>query len=478
MGCTNTGSTDTPGITATPTEKPSPTPTPYSGPATLLPAEEEQVLDYELIDEMLVAYEKQRANLLQNIKNEGDMPVVCIMTEYKSEITSRDQYLAAQIDVINENSELELSAHAGVKVRGNSTANEAEKPYRIKFESKQSMLGLHDGNRYKSWVLMRTFWNFAPDYTAFKLADTIFQGEYYCSDAIYVKLYVNFEYVGIYMLCEQNQVAKDRFDVNEPKEGDYNPKTGYLIEMDNYANEEHPYFRVSTSSLNVTDINGVTRPLPSRNYSVKSDIYTEEQLAFISKYFEGVFMILYNASVENKALMFDENYELVSAEGVYTPYEAVAAVIDMKSFANMLILEELCADNDVGAGSFYFAIDFTDDSKYEKLTMCGPWDFNWAYNEKVTHKYAACTFQDKQSWGDNSSSWFILAMRMPEFQAYVKQRWSEVSSAALYSTLDDIEAYITPFQAFLGNDAWKVDSARGIWNFVRERIKWLDSKWK
>ena len=107
-----------------------------------------------------------------------DAPCISITTEGEAKVRSKDKYTACVVDVFNCDDQFKLSAAGGIKVRGNSTADQGdEKPYRLKFEEKHNMLGLHDGNEYKSWVLLRSYWNFAPDYTAFNLAKAIFDGK-------------------------------------------------------------------------------------------------------------------------------------------------------------------------------------------------------------------------------------------------------------------------------------------------------------
>ena len=129
---------------------------------------------------------------LEEISAEKDHPCVYVTTLDGQAILSRDQYVPAMIDVFNCEEEFRLTAPGGIRVRGNSTAEQGdEKPYRIKFEKKQNMLGLHDGRAYKSWVLLRSYRYLAPDYMAFNLARAIFDGKYYSSDCVYVNLYLN-----------------------------------------------------------------------------------------------------------------------------------------------------------------------------------------------------------------------------------------------------------------------------------------------
>ena len=430
-----------------------------------------------------VQYETQKPEIdkeLEAIAKQKEHPCIYITTLNGQAVLSKEEYVPAMIDVFNCPEEYRLTAPGGIRVRGNSTAEQGdEKPYRIKFEKKQNMLGLHDGRAYKSWVLLRSYWHLVPDYMGFNLAKEIFEGKYYCSDCIYVNLYLNGKSLGIYVLCEQNQAAKGRIDVKEPKEGEEQENIGFVLEIDNYDNGDHPGFWVGTMPK-VTDIAGETRSIKCRKYSIKSDIRSDAQKAFIRKYMQSVFTILYAAAAEDKPMMLDEEYNVVSAEGVYdTALEAINAVMDLDSLANMVILEELVQNYDVGEGSFYMAVDFSEESIYPKLTFLAPWDLSWGYTEDPTQNYYASTFQTIAEGFDRSNGWFVLAMKIDGFRGIVRQKWhSLMESGVLQETVDKVMNECENLASDLGEDVWKLENARKIGEYVLKRIKWLNSQWQ
>ena len=449
--------------------------------AVFVPPKAKQVIDFSRVKHQ---YEREADRIRaeeEEIAAEKDFPCIHIFTQDGDPIFLKETYVPCVVDVFNCGEEYRLSAAGGIRVRGNSTADQGdEKPYRIKFEKKQNMLGLHEGKKYKSWVLLRSYWHLATDYTAFRLAGVIFDGKYYSSDCAFVNLYVNGKYAGIYVLCEQNQAADGRIDVHEPEEGETGTDIGYLLEMDNYAawQEEHPYFSLRHYLIMMTDIAGRTERFGSREYSVKNDIRTEEQLAFIERYTDGVFTILYEGAEKGRAMRFDDSWNVVPAEDM-TPFEAVSAVIDLDSLAGMLILEELIHNYDVGAGSFYMAVDFSEGSVYPRLTFLAPWDSSWAYEGSPSGGYYAGTFQPIVSDGmDRSNPWYIVAMKADWFREIVKARWAELSrSGVLKKTTARILEECRALENDLGPDAGKIDKAADILRFVDERIDWLDSQW-
>ena len=405
-------------------------------------------------------------------------PCIHIVTEEGQPVLSRETYVPATITVFNCDEAYELTAECGIRVRGNSTAEQGEeKPYRIRFEKKQNMLGLHNGLKYRNWVLLRTYWHLCPDYMGFRLAETIFEGKYYSSDCMFVNLYLNGKDLGIYLLCEQNQAARDRMDVYEPEEGETRTEIGYLLEMDNYPDDEHPGFGIGEKPY-VEDIAGRKRVVKGTYYAIKSDVQDEKQEQYIEKWLNGVYSVLYEAAANGEAVRLDEELRPVPAENL-TAFEAVNELLDLESLADMLILEELVQNYDVGAGSFYMAIDFSADSRYKKLTFLGPWDLSWGYIEPPDGGFYAGTFQNHIQGMDNSNPWFVLAMKLEGFRSIVKERWKALSgSGVLTETTRQVLADIEDLAGDLGEEnAGKLTEGKKIVDYVNARIRWLDGQW-
>ena len=187
---------------------------------------------------------------------------------------------------------------------------------------------------------------------------------------------------------------------------------------------------------------------------------------------------MYEAAANGRAMKLDGGLQAVPAEGI-TPFEAVNELLDLESLADMLILEELIQNYDVGAGSFYMAVDFSADSRYQKLTFLGPWDMSWAYIEPADGGYYACTFQNHIQGMDNSNPWFVLAMKLDGFQQIVRNRWKVLSdSGVLTDTTRQVLADIEDLAGDLGEEnADKLVKGREIVEYVNARILWLDEQW-
>lgn len=121
------------------------------------------------------------------------------------------------------------------KGRGNSTWAWAKKPYAIKLDSKESVLGM---DKHKRWVLLANLIDksMMRNSVAFMLAETVYSANK--SDYVWtphghsVELVLNGEHKGNYLLCEQIKIDENRVNagkfVSENTEGDQ----GYIIECD------------------------------------------------------------------------------------------------------------------------------------------------------------------------------------------------------------------------------------------------------
>lgn len=462
-------------------------------PVVTLPATTKQVINSEPATyESLSADKAEKESFKKKIRSESKIPVISVTTAPDDMIASREKYTSCVVDVFNCDEKLEINeASAGIKVRGNSSAYYGDVsqilankvPYRIKFDKKTNMLGLNNGAECKSWVLLKSDWDLIRNDIAFRFGRTIMGDSNFCSDGQLVHLYVNEEFQGVYELCEQCQINPNRVDISEPEEGCTDTDIGYYLELDNYAtsDEDNHYISMDYENATVTDINGETRQFVPAEYSIKNDLYSQNQIDFIDKYLNNLFKIVYEACENGKYYKFDENYDLVDSD-VTTAEEAVSAVMDIDSVRDMYILYEIVHDYDCGEGSFYMCVDLSKDSKCPKLKFTSPWDFNWAYNDS-TEKYYAGAFTDKNfvaKKGDRSNPWFIILCKQDWFMATVKEKWTEMSREKLLQGCIKTEReYLKEYDADLRKgEELGPDSAEDLFNWIENRIYWLNSQWK
>lgn len=432
------------------------------------------------------------------------LPNINVTTINNAAIDSKEVYtdMTLSIDNCLDNYKLENAA-GGIRLRGNGSLEAIKKPYRLKFNDKQSLLGLNDGAKIKSWVLLAEFYDYSMmrNATAFTLGNDLMNGKgYYSSDFQHVNLYVNGIFNGVYVLCEQQQVNKNRVDIYEADEDEETLEIGYLLEMDNYG-DDYP-FEVGNTTYTATDSNGSSQIIPTRTYSIKSDIYSLEQQKYISKYMNSVYSILYNAVCLNKYYELDENFDLVESKHI-DAYSTINEVIDLDSLMRSYILEEIMKDIDVGFSSYYMFVDFSKDSKFNKLTFGAPWDFDWSGGNPGTmfnYNYGTSNGNYNSLFTDHMNPWLFLLSKLNNFDSLIKEYWnllveSDVFVNAINQVNDIAITYKNDFNknfqkwdvlgtsqhVYHNYDAYSVtshlDAAKKFSSWLKDRVDYLDSKW-
>ena len=343
-------------------------------------------------------------------------------------------------------------AEAQVKVRGNWTTAYPKKPLRIKFAKKQSALGLNDGAEAKNWVLLACYKDLSMlrDKTALQIGREILGGDgYYCADSEPVELTVNGEYMGVYLLTEQQQVNPARVDITEPEKDYTGTDIGYFMEYDGYFTEEEelnqfyltydgnapliPYDGKGGSGKTVTPLLGTNDDV---GITIKSDIYSKEQHDFIASYMNNVYTIMYEAAYNDKAYVFNSSYTEISESSELTPQQAVEQAVDVRSLIDSYILCEIACDADLYWSSFFMDVDLGEGGS-KKLTFEAPWDFDSALGNKDRCAdgkgfYAANILTDVNDRYTTVNPWLTVLMYEDWYQEELRQRWTEVYDSGVF----------------------------------------------
>lgn len=368
--------------------------------------------EYKVKNDITVSPVFKKKLGLMDVPATLDAPVIHIYTENGAPIVDKENYVTCTVNVSNtdEAACMEQVA-AGIRGRGNSSwMHHDKKSYRIKFDKKQSMFGSE--YKAKSWTLIANHADrtLSRNALAHELASR-FDDIAFVSMHQHVELYLNDEYQGLYLLCDQMQTGTGRVDIDEEMTGD--PDMGYLIEMDGRHHEEGTegwdYFKLNTP-LDHGKEYGLKTPDPD-DAGYDPDIY----LAYIQEYIVNCLTAL-------------------SAED----WAQINELIDVNSFADAYIVQELFGNIDVGTYSFYMYKE-----KGGKL-YCGPlWDFdlsvgsiNYGYgNEQSWEPGADMAKNGGTMLAENDNTWFRRLLRNEEFKEIVKQK--------LIAYDDDIKAVIS-----------------------------------
>lgn len=461
---------------------------PEPEPVVTLPVtEKEEVNETPNTYESFGIDKAEKQAFCDEISQNTKIPVINITTNGE-DIVSREEYTACIVDLFNCGEEYIIDeASAGVKVRGNSSAFYGDVqqilsntvPYRIKFDSKTNMLGMNDGAECRSWVLLKSDWDLIRNDIALRFGRAIIGDDAFCSDARFVHLYVNDKFQGIYTLCEQSQVNPNRVDISEPEEGYTDTDIGYYLEIDNYAWSEpdNRFITVDYGGYEVTDIRGTTRNFVSAEYSIKSNVYSQNQIDFIDKYTNNLFEIVYLACEKGEYYTFDDSGDIIASD-FNNAADTVSAVMDIPSVVDMYLLYEIVHDYDCGEGSFYMCIDFSDGSTCPKMRFTSPWDFNWAYNDSTERHWAAAFTEQSfvNQYGDRSNPWFIVLGKQDWFIQLAKEKWSRLSEeGVIMDCIKEERAILEEYSDDLNKtDEWATSSANNLFDWIYKRIRWMN----
>lgn len=427
----------------------------------------------------------------------GSMPKLIINTENKQEVVTRDTYISCSISATNCDAEFKFDdVKAGIRVRGNASSNYGDVDwirqhkvhYRIKFETKQNILGLNDNAKCKSWVLLRGDGSYVRDVTPFYLFKHLSDGKYYSSDYTYVRVILNGNDLGAYILCEQNQINKHRVNVDKQKEGETYLNTGYLMELENYPGGEPYLFYINYGGHPLTDPYGITRTPRTAAVSVKNDSMTNEQLQFLSQRVNLIYEICYQAIVNSIYFKISDTGVLIQNHDAHSAKECIEKYVALDAFVWTYIMEEFAIELDVGVGSFFFCIDFSIDEP--KLTFCAPWDYSWAFISSYgfnTRRLGVGAWQTKtfiDYAGDRSNPWFVLFYQTDWFREEVSKEWKRMRDEEMFEGMFDefsrlSEAYREDF--LYTEKRWgegnQENGSKSLMQWMTERISFLDDLW-
>lgn len=254
------------------------------------------------------------------------------------EITSKEEYVEAYYTFYDENQELVLDKEKGrIRGRGNSTWAFEKKPYKIKFDQK---IVLGNGTKSKDYALIANYadQSLIRNAIVYSFADKL-DGLKYTPQFTYADVYLNEEYQGNYMICDQVEVAKEKVNVEKDS---LQLNSGYLVEMDLKINEDIENI-IDFNSFYVGGIPYVMKYPKSddKNFSVQKTMYIKDYLI----------------EVDN-AIMQRKNYE---------------DLIDVSSFIDYFLVQELFKNYDADHSSVFMYKD-----KDSKLFMGPVWDFDLA----------------------------------------------------------------------------------------------------
>jgi spore coat protein CotH len=373
------------------------------------------------------------------VTNFTGLPVLFIYTDNKEPIASKDNYVNGTIFFDGAGEFENLTAPMRIKGRGNSTWSMPKKPYRIKFDEKQSMAGFPAN---KDWVLLANYADKTSLRTevAFNISrNTSLE---YTPRTQHVEVFINDVYNGTYVLTEQLKIGKDRINVTDD---------GYLLEVDQLSklDEGDVYFTTDRILLNIKDPDV---ELNSERYNWIRDFVIAAENA------------LYGVNFKD-------------------PQNGYAKYIDVGSFVDWYLVNEITKNNDAK----FFSSCYMNITPGGKLKMGPVWDFDIALgNVNYNNNYDPTGF-----WIKNSK-WISRLFEDPAFVELVKERYNNLRGIILNNIIAELnqDASYLSWSMIENNNKWGTlytytwpnDAIWGSYNneiqylktWLSQRISWLD----
>lgn len=325
----------------------------------------------------------------KKLTSENELPRVELNIYEKLDPEYKNVYSKADISVTDyENKAYNMERiKTDVRLRGNGTLRLPKSSYKLVFDNEINLLGT--GNvASKEWALLGQYGDTSSvqSYLAYSFADKL-DGLEWTPDNRLVDLWVNGEYVGVYLVIELIETGVDKVNIESgPGSGE---NIGYLLKMTSYD--------VDSDYIELKDI----------NYEIISELSTNEDLKA--------------RQLEYIRTLLIEGYEaLLSGD-----YDRIDSRIDIDSLVDYYLLHEYVMDYDVGWDSFYIY------RKNNGKIYFGPgWDFDLTFGLDWTGGEPDKIFAGaKVDRGSKSNYWFCAALDCEWFRIMVRDRYNEIAES-------------------------------------------------
>lgn len=390
----------------------------------------------------------------------GTVPVIFINTDNGEAVSSKTEYLNAKAYILSNGyhgldnlGSQEQMVNLQIRGRGNYTWNSFDKkPYRLKFEKKQEVLGMATNKHFALLAHADDDLAFLRNTVGFEISRRMNMP--FTPSQVPVEVVLNGEYIGLYMLTETIRIDKSRIDIEPQADNETDPELiqgGWLVEIDNYGDESQIQFNVDDLPLNTFYI---THKTP--------EILSESQYSYLYDVFSTFLSDVYTS---DKSQALWKNY------------------IDMESLARYYIVMEATDHYEAFLGSCYMYKKSANDG----WTFGTVWDFGHAFDRNPNgndgkYKLGNYIYNDIPM----PESIIKEIMRFPEFKQMVKTIWQQ-ESENIYSGLNAfIDTFIGDITVAAANDAvrwpeYGTGDTQQRAQIVKDRLKYkrqfLNSKW-
>lgn len=336
----------------------------------------------------------------------SNLPTLYINTQNSVAITSKTEYVKATMVWVDGATVTKWENTLSIRGRGNSTWGMDKKPYRLKFDSKTSLLG-KERAKAKSWTLLANY----ADKTLIRNAVAAFIGtrcgQPFTAAAQFVDVVLNDTFIGNYQISDQMEIRPGRVDITEqdktPQAGD-DISGGYFLEVDGFATGEPVWFSTNR---------GVKITIKSPD----EEVIAPSQQQYIQSYIN--------------------DFENTLFSDVFTdPVKGYRRFVDPSTLASWYIATELTGNVD-GFWSTYIYKE-----KGDSLIYWGPlWDYDIAFNNCNRTGEVTNALMTERGFGDDLTKvWINRMWEDPWFANLINDTWKKIVADGIEAaTLDYID---------------------------------------
>lgn len=354
---------------------------------------------------------------------DSSIPFVSINTENNATI-SRTDYVTADVSILNIDGESDLTnLLAKVRGRGNSTWSYDKKPYRIKFDKKIGLFGMP---KAKNWVLLADYLDPSSmhNFSAFSFANA-FEYKPYEVLTKHVRLYLNGEYRGLYILTQNPDEKEGRLDIEQ----DYNEEIQYLkysLEFD---------YSIASDTSAILDEDYFLQQFGQTTAYISFDYPTKDDFDDYSKFQDFVSVV--------KTQLNDLVDALYSGD-----YNLITNYIDEDSLIDYILIDQILGENDHAWKSFKFYT--LGDGKFR----FGPvWDYDWIMNTPWTSEPNISSGNPQITFNNIIKT---LYTNTPQGKVKTAERWFYYSSSIFDNVTEIINLEMLSIidEAYLDSELW------------------------
>lgn len=318
--------------------------------------------------------------------------------------------------------------------RGNATWSPPKKAYSLELTEETDLLGM---GAAKKWILLANWYdssNVKNKMVYDFAADT---GALYSPECQWADLYLNGEYAGLYLISERNELHSQRIAVDSNKSFLISMSMeSRLVNVPYFQSEQNNFMRIHETGLSVDEMWNIWQ------------------------------------SVENAVSANDGIDPLTGKDWL--------ELVDLDSWVQQLLLDEVFVENDACALSQYFYYE----PQSGKLFAGPVWDADGILNWDGKYPANILASLRPYVWDMGYKSVFYMIYQKEEFYQRVKQMYATVYRPKLLELAEGgIEEYARQCRSAAITNCIRWDMAepdaevKRMSEYLKERIAFLDDYW-